>query len=428
MEAESSNKNSKRAVLKRLEEMRERVYSCVGVGDCIAALKGKYSAPIAEAVCPFTKHGSLFEIYFARGKFSIARALLTGKIEPSEGLAEVLYQCTLCGACHEVCNNCEHPDWSVPARESIGDHVEIWEAMRADLVDAGVAPLPRHREIIEYLKKEHNPYNEKHEDRTKWLQRSSSMDKKGSLSGVSQKSEIMFFVGCTGAYRTTDTVKSLIAIADKINVPLFISPDEWCCGSISLRTGTLKIAQELASHNAELFKKNGIKTIVTACAGCYRTLKIDYPKLLENWDFEVLSAIELVNKWIKEGKLKINNENKINEKITYHDPCHLGRHARVFEPPREVIKSIISNSGNLVEMRRNKAYALCCGAGGGVKSAFPELAVEIAQDRIKEAEETGAQYLATACPFCLTNLKDAAKSLGSKLKLVDVLELIKNII
>ena len=131
------------ATLKRTEKMRDRIYSCVGVGDCKMELKGKYSDPISEACCPLLRHGSGFEGAFARGQFSIARALLNEKIEPSEGLANEFYQCTLCGGCHEVCNNCENADWAVPARENIGDHVEIWEAIRADLVDEGVAPLPR---------------------------------------------------------------------------------------------------------------------------------------------------------------------------------------------------------------------------------------------------------------------------------------------
>ena len=147
---------------------------------------------------------------------------------------------------------------------------------------------------------------------------------------------------------------------------------------------------------------------------------MDYPKLIDNWEFEVVHSIEMIDELIKKGKIKISN--KINGVITYHDPCHLGRHCGVYDAPRNVIDAIRAN--DFVEMRRNKKYAFCCGAGGGVKSGFPDLALEIAIDRIEEAEDTGAKYLTTTCPFCLNNLKDAAKAKKSSIKVVDLLELV----
>ncbi len=179
----------------------------------------------------------------------------------------------------------------------------------------------------------------------------------------------------------------------------------------------------LAQHNTELLQQMGIKKVVATCSGCFRTFKINYPKIIgkENWDIQVVHAIELVDSLIQEGKLQINN--KLDEVITYHDPCHLGRHTRVFDAPRRVIEAI--NQSGVKEMRRNRQNAYCCGAGGGVKSGFPELALEIAQERVQEAEETGAKYLATTCPFCLINLRDAAKSLNSSIEVVDVLDLVK---
>ncbi len=146
--------------------------------------------------CPLLRHGSGFEGAFARGRFSIARALLNEKIEPSEGLANEFYQCTLCGGCHEVCNNCENADWAVPARENIGDHVEIWEAIRADLVDEGVAPLPRHKEILDSIRDEHNPYFQAHTERLGWIPQDSGV--------VSDSADTLFFVGCTGAYKLNE--------------------------------------------------------------------------------------------------------------------------------------------------------------------------------------------------------------------------------
>jgi heterodisulfide reductase subunit D len=401
---------------RRIKELEENIYSCVAIGDCRNTLKGPYSKPILEICCPNRDHGGGFEVNFARGRFTLARALIEEKIQPSEGLAEEVFQCTLCGSCREVCNNCENPDMVVTARENIGDHIEIWENLRADLVDAGVAPLPRHKEIFAHQKKEHNPYFEKHSDRLNWLTKDSKFLQPGG--------DYLFFVGCTSAYRLNEISKTFLDIADRTGLKITIIPHEWCCGSINFRTGVEELGLETAKHNYEVFKATNIKTIVATCAGCYRTLKLDYPKWIDDWDFDVLHSIELIDELIKNGEIKIKN--KISGVITYHDPCHLGRHAGLYEAPRRVIEAI--NKDAFIEMRRNRANAYCCGAGGGVKSGFPEFALEIAIDRIKEAEETGAEWLTTICPFCLGNLRDAAKEANSKIKVVDLLELVKNTI
>lgn len=401
---------------RRISEMEERILSCVAIGDCRGALKGSFSNPILEITCPMRDHGPGFEAFFARGKFTIARALLDGKIKPSEGLAEVLYQCTLCGSCREVCNNPENPCMKFNARENIEDHVEIWESMRADLVDAEVAPMPRHKELLAHQIKEHNPYFEKHGDRLSWIPKGTKYSQKGG--------DALFFIGCTSAYRLKDICSTFLDIANKAKINLSISKDEWCCGSINLRTGVENSFIELAKHNFEVFKNAEVDAIVVTCAGCYKTFKNDYPKYIDDWGLEVLHSIEMINDAIDQGKLTIKN--KIDGIITYHDPCHLGRHCGIYEAPRNVIDAI--RKSDFVEMRRNKKYAYCCGAGGGLKSAFPELAIEIALDRIKEAENTGAEYLTTTCPFCLNNLRDAAKQASSKLKVVDLLELVKKAI
>ncbi len=408
--------DSEKKEFRRIKELEENIYSCVAVGDCRNALKGPYSKPIIEISCPNRENGPGFESYFARGRFSIARALLEGKIEPTEELAEIVYHCTLCGSCHEVCNNCVNPDMEINARTNIGEHTDIWEDLRADLVDAGVAPLPRHKEIFEFQKKEHNPYNGKHEDRLNWLSKDSKFLKPGG--------EYLFFVGCTATYRLNSMSLDFLSVIEKSDVDLTILKDEWCCGSINFRTGVEELGKETAIHNFNLFKDSGIKKIVTNCAGCYRTLKIDYPKRINEWDFEVLHSIELINNIIKEGRLTIKK--KLSKKITYHDPCHLGRHVEVYDAPREVIKEICPD--NFVELRRNRGNSYCCGAGGGVKSGYPEFALDTSIERIKEAEETGAEILSTTCPFCLENLQEAAEKIKSKIIVLDLLELVKDLI
>ena len=170
----------------------------------------------------------------------------------------------------------------------------------------------------------------------------------------------------------------------------------------------------------EIFKNTGAKRIVTACAGCYSTFKNAYPELVDNFNLEVVHFSELLLELIKNGKLKLRETKSM--KVTYHDPCHLGRHAEVYDAPREVIKSI--PGGELIEMEHSGQDSQCCGGGGGYFTAFPENSVEIAEKRVSEAEETGADALVTTCPLCKTNLDLAIKRLDSNLGLYDLADLV----
>jgi hypothetical protein len=153
---------------------------------------------------------------------------------------------------------------------------------------------------------------------------------------------------------------------------------------------TEKEAEEQIRKNTEMLKG---ETIIASCAGCYKTLSDDYEGL------DVIHISQLLNKLIKEGRIKLS---KMDLDVTYHDSCHLGRHSEVFDDPREVIESV----ANLVEMENIRENSLCCGAGGGVKSAYPEIAEQLAKARIEQAKDTGCQTLITACPFCKLNLKN----------------------
>ena len=174
------------------------------------------------------------------------------------------------------------------------------------------------------------------------------------------------------------------------NVDYHILDDEKCCGSVLLRTGFEDEAKKQIAKNTEVF---GDETILTSCAGCYKTLLQDYEGL------DVIHISELLAILIDEGRLKFN---KKDLDVTYHDSCHLGRHCKVFDEPREAIESV----ANLIEMENIKENSLCCGAGGGVKSAYPQIASELAEARISQAKDTNCDILITPCPFCKLNLKD----------------------
>lgn len=188
----------------------------------------------------------------------------------------------------------------------------------------------------------------------------------------------------------------------------------------ALRTGQIDLTTEHAEHNLLAVENRGAKAMVTTCAGCYKTTTTDYGKYFSNPTFPVYHFSQFVNNLIKDKKLKFTKE--LNMKVTYHDPCHLGRHAGVFEEPREVIQKI--PGVELVEMPRNRRGSRCCGAGGGFKSAFNDAAVNIAAERVKEAVATGADVLATACPFCVVNLQAGAKKIGAKIRVVDISQLL----
>ncbi len=201
---------------------------------------------------------------------------------------------------------------------------------------------------------------------------------------------MLYFRGCTAREKQPSIQDATEKLLNLAGVDYHILEDESCCGSVLLRTGFLKDAEELIKKNSEVFKD---ETVLTSCAGCYKTLKEDY----ENID--VMHVSQLLRQLIAEGKLDFS---KKDFNVTYHDSCHLGRHMEIFDDPRSVIESV----ADIVEMENNRENSLCCGAGGGVKSAYPEIADELAKSRIGQAKDTGCEILITACPFCKLNLEN----------------------
>lgn len=201
---------------------------------------------------------------------------------------------------------------------------------------------------------------------------------------------MLYFRGCTAREKQTSIQQATEKLLALAGIDYHILEDEKCCGSVLLRTGFTDEAKRQIEKNSQIFKD---EKIITSCAGCYKTLKEDYD------DLDVIHISQLLNQLIKEGKL---NFDKTDMNVTYHDPCHLARHMEVFEEPRQVIESIAS----IVEMENHHENSLCCGAGGGVKSAYPEIAGQMAKSRLKQVKDTDCDVLVTACPFCKLNLEN----------------------
>jgi heterodisulfide reductase subunit D len=261
-----------------------------------------------------------------------------------------------------------------------------------------------------------NPYGKDNKQKGDWLSELDFKIKPVAPGG----SDLLYFVGCTAALTpevrpvAVSTARVLHALGVNFTV---LGGKEVCCGSVALRTGNRRVFEIVASKNSDLIKSAGIKTIITSCAGCYRTLKLDYAEILKDLDVKILHTAEYIAGLIKEKGIQLPRLDKV---VTYHDPCHAGRHLGLYEPPREILKQIAT----LKEMKSIKENAKCCGAGGGVKKAFPELALKIAKSRLKEAEETGAGIIVSICPFCERGLNDAIKATNSKMQVVDLLELV----
>ena len=269
--------------LENLKKEWEAIFSCMGCGECGFAINPMVgihlTCPVKEAL-----GDEAFEIYFARGRMSVLKSILKGSIPLSKELAEFVYQCTECGNCTETCHQSDEnvvlniSNWIV--------HNNVWNALRKDLVEAGFAPLERHSKLVEYMNdlSMKNPYGEQIEKKFEWI---------SEFPNIKEKGELAFFGGCTMPLRQTNTLKNMMKILQAAGIEIAMSKDEWCCGSIGLRIGGT--VGELIKHNVELFKNMGAKTVFTACAGCYRTLKKDYPEILgEDLPYEVKHITEII--------------------------------------------------------------------------------------------------------------------------------------
>ncbi|MFX1279582.1 MAG: (Fe-S)-binding protein [Promethearchaeota archaeon] len=395
--------------LENLSKLEEAALACAQCGQCRAKnfpVKGIFYS------CPVYKANQSFEVYNARGKNIIMKGLLWGHLKLSQDISDVIFQCTLCGLCEQVCFTSHNENFDFPLSHLM-DHVNTYEALRADLVAAGFpieSQVPMNKAMMEL----YNPYERDNKEKHNWIE---ELDFK-IKDAWKEDAETLYFVGCTSAL--TPQIKPVAVATAKIFNKLgedfsIFGEHEVCCGSVGMRTGDRNSFEKVAEENAKLFRERGIKRIITSCAGCYRTFKRDYGDKLGG--IEILHSVEYLKDIITKNKSKLKN---LGIKTTYHDPCHLGRHMGIYEEPRDILSKI----SDLTEMKTNRFAAMCCGAGGGVRKGFPELSMDMAKNRIKEAEETEAEYLVSTCPFCYRNLSDAIEELDSNLKMVDLVELI----
>ncbi len=236
--------------------------------------------------------------------------------------------------------------------------------------------------------------------------------------------EYLFWVGCAGSFdeRSKKVTKAFIKILNKANISFAIlGKEESCTGDPAKRAGNEFLFQMKAISNIEILNSYNIKKIVTTCPHCFNTLKNEYPELGGN--YEVIHHTQLINDLIKDGRIGVSGGTFKGKKITFHDPCYLGRANNVYEAPREIIKKLDSE---LVEMKSCKSKSLCCGAGGAQMFKEPEKGnKDINIKRSEEALKTKSEIIAVGCPFCNTMMSDGMKSMEKDITVLDIAQMIE---
>ncbi|MFO7600977.1 MAG: (Fe-S)-binding protein [Candidatus Desulfacyla sp.] len=372
-----------------------------------------------------------FDAYGAYGKMRIGHAMAEGLLDWNEKALEIVYACTLCGACDVGC------------KRNLDLEIELsLEALRVKAVQDGVGPMPAHKKIAQNIDRYHNSFGADPAQRTAWMP-----------EGIApaQKADVLYFVGCSASYVNPEIARSTVKILHAAGTEFMLMPEEWCCGNILFSVGLLDQARELARRNLEEVRRTGAKTLLVSCAEGYRMWKVDVPKLMniatDDLGFKVVHLVELVDEKIKNGELTF--EKPLNTRLTYHDACNLGRLSDPWTPyegkrgwmgcveprlkrrrgthglyaqPRDILTAI--PGVDLVEMPRTRENAFCCGAGRGTREAFPEFASWAAAHRMEEVREIGAETLVSACPWCKNNFAQAIKANGDDVQVRDISEVI----
>lgn len=422
----------------RLEDYESEVYTCCKCSLCKFIAQPAFKSKQFSAGCPSIEDGS-FHVYSGGGKMGLSNGILAGMVDYSEEMLDAIYRCTLCGSCEIQC------------RQTMGNGIsinEVLHALRIRCVEDGQL-LPAHMMLIDCMKAEDNPFGEPKAERGKWAEGLNLKD------ATTEKVEVLFHAGCRFSYDQDlrEVVRGYAQTLKDAGVDFGIAgKGEACCGGRAFDIGYRAEMEKYSEDMESRVKASGAKILVTPCSDCFGAFKYYYPWIESKMDVEVLHITQYLDRLISEGTIKIQKE--VPMKVTYHDPCHLGRLGEPYEPwtgqwkkvlgqlhvtdspkplrtgekgvydsPRNILKNIPGLK--FVEMERIRQNSWCCGAGAGALEAFEGFAQRTAMKRIEEAKSTGAEALVTSCPWCERNFKDALKEAGEDFKIYDIMELLK---
>jgi Fe-S oxidoreductase len=375
------------------------VHRCFRCGYC------KFPEDYSDFNCPSYKAFG-WDTFSPGGRMWLIRAWLAGELESSARFAEILYSCVACDNCKTQCVFPKFKDF-LP---------DIFQEAKAELVNEGRVP-PGVRDYFKAIAVNGNPYKLPQDQRGAWAEGT------GLQPYTNQK--YLFYAGCVGSYdevgqKMAQSVGRLLVDAGA-SVGI-LGNEETCDGNEVRILGEMGLFAQLAQANIETFKARGIKEIITLDPHALHAFKTDYPKL--GGKFKVLHYTEVLAELIKKKKIKLK---AWPVKITYHDPCYLGRHQQIYKAPRDILNAI--PKAELIEMSRSGLNAFCCGGGGG--NFFTDILGtaenSASRVRVREALDTGASIIAVACPNCAKMLADAVKmeNMEDKLEVLGIGEIIE---
>jgi Fe-S oxidoreductase len=363
------------------------------------AFKLCYECGLCDVVCPWNRVRP----------FSMRKIVRQATFGLTEIENEEIWRCTTCGRCRDRCPRGV-------------DQVAIGVSARRIATEYDVFPEPVRpvQAVTASLTAEGNPVGEQRKDRADWTE---GLSVKTFTEGM----ELLYFPGCYLAYdpRLKKVARATAKILNLAGVDFgILGSKEVCCGESIRKTGNEELFKSLAKENIKTFIDGGVKKILVSSPHCYQTFKNEYPEFMVN--FEVVHISQFLFELIRSGKLELKKE--YEKKVTYHDPCYLGRYNNTYDEPREVLKKVPGLE--LIEMADSREDSLCCGGGGGRIWMETPKGERFSDLRLEQAVGVGAEVLVTACPYCISNFEDSALNWedGDPAQIKDITEIIAEVI
>ena len=358
-----------------------------------------YQCGLCDTVCPWNKVRT----------FSMRKLVREATFGLTEIEGEDIWRCTTCGKCPQRCPRDVKQIESGVALRRIATQYGVFHTTARPL-----------RSVSASLAGAGNPLGEERSKRANWA-------KDLSVKTFTEETELLYFPGCYLSYdaRLKKVAAATVSILNNAEVDFgILGSEENCCGESIRKTGDEKVFKRLVKENIKTFIENGVHKILVSSPHCYHTFKNEYPEF--NVNFEVIHISQFLLQLINEGRLKLNKE--YPKKVTYHDPCYLGRHNNIFEEPREVLGNVPGLE--LVEMADSGKDSLCCGGGGGRIWMDTPKEERFSDLRLQQASDVGAEVLVTSCPYCITNFEDSRLSMedSEALQIKDITEIIHEVI